>query len=236
MGGEKHSHVINSLLPHIFKRGDMASWLKTDTGQLITTTNRAAVNLLARDLTGETRVRSLSEVGMEWYAFHEVAKRIEWVHPRRMFETSWHTGALCDLGSRFCLLCTSICFSSHSKPWILSGKDNYKIGIAPRFVIHHEHHGLGSYDRAWWGWGCVVAWFPERWGHHSLEHMCLGPRDEILEDGKELGDSWKTKCSVRKKSECKAYGRQDALIEEHWPLLRNSNQALRLETWEVGEQ
>lgn len=82
-GGEKHSHVVDSLLPHVFKRGDMASWLKADTGQLITTTDRAAVDLLARDLTCETRVGSLAEegslaeVGMERHALHEFAKRIK---------------------------------------------------------------------------------------------------------------------------------------------------------------
>lgn len=34
----------------------------------------------------------------------------------------------------------------------------------------------------------------------SLEHLSLGLRDEIVEDGKELGDSWERKRSVRKKS------------------------------------
>lgn len=31
-------------------------------------------------------------------------------------------------------------------------------------------------------------------------HLTLGLRDEIVEDGKELGDSWERKRSVRKKS------------------------------------
>ena len=76
-GGEKHSHITDSLLPHMFRRRDMASWLKADTGQLITTTDRVAVDLLARDLTCETRVGSLAEVGMEQHTLHEVAKRIK---------------------------------------------------------------------------------------------------------------------------------------------------------------
>lgn len=77
MRGEKRSQVVDSSLPHMLKRGGMASWLKADTGQLITTTDRAAVDLLARDLTRETRVGSLAEVGMERHALHEVAKRIK---------------------------------------------------------------------------------------------------------------------------------------------------------------